>query len=336
MTDPFNSTTHGPKAKRTTETDFHGRAFGVDERGAIVTGTVTSGIFTPDATTGTPTYRVDRVQLEADGVLQFCGVADTQREAFATPFYVATAAGSTTSAIKIDTTNAAIPNVSATANHILHILDSGVGPARPGYLVSSVTGGDTINLVSAMSETAPGAGHLCILIAKRKLLPNASDFTLPAFGFKVGANWFVLEPSTGKIWRATAGTDLAKVASGSGACDLSVGFVNGNGNVTVTMKPRGNWDWSSATVVANSIPVAAVSGAVAAASISGTGADLTALTSASMDNLSTLVGNGDANGQMIYWSEGFGQWQKIDMSGASAGQVLTLVDHGGDLYPEWV
>lgn len=258
--------THGATAVETVEVDFEGKAFVITERGAIATGTISSGIFTLDGTTSLPSYRPDRLQREMDAAIYFMGLTDPQREAFYTNYYCVTDTGSTTSVIKI--AEPTLPAMAATASHTLHILDAYDGPPRPAYTVDSVSGGDTITLTGAMSEAAPGAGVKCILIAKRKPLPDASDFPNPSFGFKIGSNWFVIESSTGKIWRASlSGSTLSKVASGSGAADMQIGWTAGNGNVTVTHKPRGAWDFSGATFTAASIPVSAVDGAVTTGAI---------------------------------------------------------------------
>lgn len=264
-------TTHGPTATETVETDFEGKAFVITERGAIVTGTITSGVFTADAIGGQPVYRVDRVQKEVDAGLGLLGLTDMQREAFSVDYYLVADRGSTTSAIKV--LEPAIANVGTGCGYILEIGDNEPGQPRPPYTVDSITGNDTINLTSAMSEDPPAAGVRMRLIAKRKPLPSTSDFAHPAFGFKIGSDWFVVRPSTREIWRATeSGGVLSKVASGSGNCNLVIGATAGNGNVTVNHQPRGNWDFSSATV--SGIPVISISGAFAASSLGTVGIDL--------------------------------------------------------------
>jgi hypothetical protein len=244
---PYN--THGSRASETVETDYEGNAFLITRLGAIVTGTVTAGIFTADAISGQPIYRVDRLQRELDGALGFIGLVDMQREAFAVDYYLIADTGSTTTNIAV--LEPAIANVGSGCGYILEIGDNIEGQPRPPYIVDSITGNDTIVLTGAMSEEPPAKGARMRLIAKRKPLPNATDFPLPAHAFQVSGNWFVYEISTRKIWRATLNIvtgRIDKTSSGSGDCDLVIGATEGNGNVTVNHKPRGNWNFSSATV----------------------------------------------------------------------------------------
>lgn len=234
-------TTHGPTATEIHEPDLEGNDFVIGNVGQIVPCTRSGSTLTKRVAAAPNRVMLpSRLQREMEIVFGLWGFDDMAHEADL-PYYAVTKSGSTTSAIKI--LEPVLAN--ATAAYQVWVLD---GTPRPPYTASSISGGDTVNLASAMSEAAPAAGVLVIIRYPPKLLPNSTDFTNPSIGVKVGGTWYVAERGTGKVWRATAGADLAKIATGSGTLDLPVGAVAGNANITVNNKPRGNWDFSAATV----------------------------------------------------------------------------------------
>jgi Major tropism determinant N-terminal domain len=240
VTNAVRYRTHGPLADRTVEKDFEGQAFGINERGAIIPGTINaSGLFVPDPAHRDNVYLVTRVQRDVDVLAGFAGLVNMERELFADIYFVC-AEGATQAMIPCEVPQS-LPDSSE--GPILHILDTDTGiPRGGGYPVANVYG-NTVWLVDPMSEEAPAGGALCILEAARKLRPRKADFPNPAVGFRgtSGAS-FVVDQTTGGIFRVTEGADLAKISSGSGACDLRVGWTDGNANIVTTHKRRGRWD----------------------------------------------------------------------------------------------
>lgn len=241
------STAIGPRADTAVIRDLEGKLFVIGPREEIVAALASGSSVSVDATdASTPTMLPQRLQREMDAVLRWLGFEDTARETTGI-VYGSTKAGSTTSAVKVG-----FPYLAndATGGGTLIILD---GIARPAYAIATITGHDTVNLTGAMSEAAPATGVSVRVCPAVKPTPSASDFPSgKAFGVKDGSgNWYVIDPSSAsfKVYRASlSGTTLSKVASGSGTLTLKVGAVAGNGNITVTIKPQGNWDWSDATV----------------------------------------------------------------------------------------
>ncbi len=241
------STAIGPNADTTIVRDLEGKLFAIGPREEIVAALASGSSVTLDTTdTSQPTMLPQRLQREMDAVLRWLGLEDPARET-AGIVYGSTKAGSTTSAVKVG-----FPKLAndAVGGGVLYVLD---GVARPGYAISTITGNDTVNLVSAMTEAAPVTGVPVRICPKVKPTPSTSDFPSgKAFGVKDGSgNWYVVDAdaTSFRIFRASlSGSVLSKVSSGSGSVDLKVGAVAGNGNVTVTHKPQGNWDFGSATV----------------------------------------------------------------------------------------
>lgn len=237
----------GPRADTAVIRDLEGKLFVIGPREEIVAALASGSSVSVDATdASTPTMLPQRLQREMDAVLRWLGFEDTARETTGI-VYGSTKAGSTTSAVKVG-----FPYLAndATGGGTLIILD---GIARPAYAIATITGHDTVNLTGAMSEAAPATGVSVRVCPAVKPTPSASDFPSgKAFGVKDGSgNWFVVDPSSAsfKVYRASlSGTTLSKVASGSGTLTLKVGAVGGNGNITVTIKPQGNWDFSDAAV----------------------------------------------------------------------------------------
>lgn len=237
----------GPNADTTVIRDLEGKLFAVGPREEIIAALASGSSVTLDTTDTTQsTMLPQRLQREMDAVLRWLGFEDVARETTGI-VYGSTKAGSTTSTVKVG-----FPKLAndAVGGGVLYILD---GVARPGYAISTITGNDTVNLSSAMSEAAPATSVTVRVCPKVKPTPSASDFPSgKAFGVKDGsANWYVIDAdaTSFRIFRASlSGSTLSKVSSGSGALACKIGAIAGNANITVTIRPQGEWDFSDATV----------------------------------------------------------------------------------------
>jgi hypothetical protein len=180
---------------------------------------------------------VDRAQKDLDVLAVFAGLQDMAREDFRDIYF--TAGDGCTQTIIIPEPPQSLPDAGSGSEHILHVLDPEL--PRPEYVVDLIYG-SVITLAVAMAEPAPAQGTACILVAKKKKLPRASDFPNQSIGFRVGGKWYVVDRTTGGIYRALEGDDLAKITAGTEALDLKVGWADGNANIVTTHKRRGRWD----------------------------------------------------------------------------------------------